>query len=105
MAESFHIELMRLALANEELTCLFGVPYINFMAKLHAVAGGTTEHKKLLSEGRDNAETSLIDSIQSERKAIAKRISAVGLVDSSDSFLEVGQQIVYDRRSRRTEVR
>ena len=100
-----YIELMRLATANEDLTYSFGVLYIIFMAKLHAVAGGTTEDKKQLSEDRDRIETSVVDSIQSQRKAIGKRSSAAGLVDSSDSFLEAGQQIVNDSRTQRTEVR
>ena len=96
-----HIELMQLAIANEKLTYKFGVLYIIFMAKLYPVAGGTTMNIRKEVGLEDKIEAS-IEKIKNKRDAIGKRSSAAGLVDSSDSFLEAGQQIVHEYGTRKT---
>jgi hypothetical protein len=96
-----HIELVRLASANEELTTKIRTLYVIFLAELHA-AVGLTPVKQWHSDVRRMGLGTKVNEIQSKRKEIIEQSSTVGLVDSVDSFLDAAEQISIDCQARIT---
>ena len=93
-----HVELIRLANVNEQLTRKFRDLYIIFMAELNAAK--PTPGQKFKSEVHSTYLERIIGDVGQRRKEISEKLNTEGIVESLDSYFAAAQQTLIARQTR-----